>query len=115
MPWAMVTRLRDKDENQAHIQERTLRARLHCQAEYRNRVPNHPARTQRIPETASDFVYENIDAIVTLGMSQHPTTERPLRKPMDRVHSAERHNQAMHHRPTMQAIASGRSRVGKLV
>ena len=80
MPWARVRRLRDKDENQARIQERTSRAWRHCRAEYRNKVPNHPARTQRVPEMASDFVYENVDGIVTRGISRHPATERLPRK-----------------------------------
>lgn len=104
MPWARVRRLRDKDENQARIQERTSRAWRHCRAEYRNRVPNHPARTQRIPEMASDFVYENVDGIVTHepAHSHRAAAEKDRWIGFTALRGA---TKAVPHRRTMQAIA----------
>jgi len=104
MPWARMRRLRDKDENQARIQERTSRAWRHCRAEYRNRVPNHPARTQRIPEMASDFVYENVDGIVTHepAHSHRAAAEKDRWIGFTALRGA---TKAVPHRRTMQAIA----------
>ena len=93
MPWATVTRLGDKDENQARIQERTSRAWLHCRAEERNRLPNHPARTRRFPETGSNLVHDNVDGILTLGFTARIGTCK-----------------AAHDRQPMQAIARCRSK-----
>jgi hypothetical protein len=95
MPWATVTRLGDKDENQARIQERTSRAWLHCRAEERNRLPNHPARTRRFPETGSNLVHDNVDGILTLGFTARIGTCK-----------------AAHDRQPMQAIARCRSKAG---